>query len=223
MVDLNKLDSFFNEDSKQQSQKTSEPVLLKHSRFVKLAKLALPSIAAILIVLLLLFPSLRQDARDFKLDITRPKQGELEKLHVENTIFYITDKDNKVNNFVASNIDETAPGSKLVKLTKPEGILPVDKDRWINIKAPIGFFNQKNNLLELKEQVEMFYSEGMNVITSSAFFDFNNSKGYGNKPIKGQGFLGDLKAEGFEFSSKDDILIFKGHNDITIKEESFSK
>ena len=128
-----------------------------------------------------------------------------------------------MNNFVASNIDETSPGSKLIKLSKPEGILPLDKERWINIKAPIGFFNQTNNLLELKEQVEMFYSEGMNVITSSAFFDFNNSKGYGNKPIKGQGFLGDLEAEGFEFSTKDDILIFKGHNDITIKEESFSK
>ena len=223
MVDLNKLDSFFNEDSKQQSQKTSEPVLLKHSRFVKLAKLTLPSIAAVLIVLLLLFPSLRQDARDFKLDITRPKQGELEKLHVESTVFYITDKDNKVNNFVASKNAATPPRSKPVKLTKPVGKLPLAKERWINNKAPLGFFNQTNNLLELKEQVEMFYSEGMSIITSSAFFDFNAAKGYGKEPVKGQGFLGDLEADGFEFSTKDDILIFKGHNDITIKEESFSK
>ncbi len=223
MVDLKKIDTYFNADSKLSSSPAEQQPLLKHSRFVKMAKLALPSIAAVLIGLLLLFPSLRQDARDFKLDITRPKQGELEKLHVENTVFYVTDKDNKVNNFVASNIDETAPGSKLIKLTKPEGILPLDQDRWLSIKAPVGFFNQTTNLLELEEHVEMFYSEGMNVITSSAFFDFNNSKGYGNKPIKGQGFLGDLEAEGFEFSTKEDILIFKGHNDITIKEESFSK
>ena len=223
MVDLKKIDTYFNADSKLSSSPAEQQPLLKHSRFVKMAKLALPSIAAGLIGLLLLFPSLRQDARDFKLDITRPKQGELEKLHVENTVFYVTDKDNKVNNFVASNIDETAPGSKLIKLTKPEGILPLDQDRWLSIKAPAGFFNQTTNLLELEEHVEMFYSEGMNVITSSAFFDFNNSKGYGNKPIKGQGFLGDLEAEGFEFSTKEDILIFKGHNDITIKEESFSK
>ena len=223
MVDLKKIDTYFNADSKLSSSPAEQQPLLKHSRFVKMAKLALPSIAAVLIGLLLLFPSLRQDARDFKLDITRPKQGELEKLHVENTVFYVTDKGNKVNNFVASNIDETAPGSKLIKLTKPEGILPLDQDRWLSIKAPVGFFNQTTNLLELEEHVEMFYSEGMNVITSSAFFDFNNSKGYGNRPIKGQGFLGDLEAEGFEFSTKEDILIFKGHNDITIKEESFSK
>ena len=43
--------------------------------------------------------------------------------NVENTVFYITDKDNKVNNFLAQNIDETAPGSKIIKLTAPEGLI----------------------------------------------------------------------------------------------------
>lgn len=222
MLDLNKIDSYFKADS-EQPVSTVRPVLNRHSRFVRLAKLTLPSIAAILIALLLLFPSLKKDARDFKLDITRPKQGEMEKLHVENTVFYITDKNNKVNNFIASNIDETAPGSKLIKLTKPEGILPLDQGRWVNIKAPIGYFDQNKNLLELQKNVEMFYSEGMNVVTSSAFFDFNSSRGYGNKPVTGQGFMGDLQAEGFEYSAANDILIFTGHNDITVKEESLSK
>lgn len=222
MLDLEKLDSYFNADSEQPVHK-KRPLVSRYSRFVKLAKLALPGIAAVLIGLLLLFPSLKKDMRDFKLDITRPKQGELEKLHVENTVFYITDRDNKVNNFVASNIDETEPGSKLVKLTKPEGIMPLDENRWVNIKAPIGYFNQKTNLLELKEDVELFYSEGMNVNTSSAFFDFNTSRSYGRSPVIGQGFLGNLRAEGFEYSADADILTFTGHNDITIKEESFSK
>ncbi len=222
MIDLKKLDSYFNADS-QQPAPGNKTVLSRHSRFVRLAKLALPSIAAVLIGVLLLFPSLRKDSRDFKLDITRPKQGELEKLHVENTVFYITDKDNKVNNFIASNIDETEPGSKLIKLTRPEGILPQDKERWVSVKAPVGFFNQTNNLLELQEDVELFYSEGMTVTTTSAFFDFNNSRSYGRQPVKGQGFMGDFQAEGFEYSGSDDILTFTGHNDITIKEESFAK
>ena len=222
MLDLNKLDSYFRADS-EQPVSNARPALSRYSRFVRLAKLALPSIAAVLIALLLLFPSLKKDTRDFKLDITRPKKGEMEKLHVENTVFYITDKNNKVNNFIASNIDETAPGSKLIRLTKPEGILPLEQDRWVNIKAPVGYFNQNNNLLELQEHVEMFYSEGMNVVTSSAFFDFNASRGYGSKPVTGQGFMGDLQAEGFEYSARNDILTFTGHNDITIKEESFSK
>ena len=195
----------------------------RYSRFVKLAKLAFPSLAAALIGVLLIFPYLKNDTKDFRLDITRPKKGELEKLHVENTVFYITDKDNKVNNFIAQNIDETTPGSKIVKLTNPEGLLPLDNDRWVSIKAPLGFFNQKTNLLELQKNIELFYSEGMNITTSSAFFDFNKSRSYGKKAINGQGFLGDIQATGFEYSSTTDILIFNGPAHITIKEESLKK
>ena len=222
MLDLKKLDNYFNADSELPAHSSGAP-LNRHSRFVKLAKLALPSAAAVLVALLLFFPYLKKDTRDFRLDITRPKQGELEKLHIENTVFYITDKDNKVNNFVASNIDETAPGSKLIKLSSPEGIMPLDNGNWVNVKSPLGFYNQTNNLLELKDNVEIFYSEGMTVSTTSAFFDFNTSRSYGRRPVTGQGFLGELQAEGFEYSANNHILTFTGHNDITVKEESFAK
>ncbi|MBR6663421.1 MAG: LPS export ABC transporter periplasmic protein LptC [Alphaproteobacteria bacterium] len=221
MLDPHQLDNYFNTSS----QATSKNKLPEscYSRFVKLAKLALPSTAAVLVAVLLIFPSLKDNSKDFRLDITRPKKGELEKLHVENTVFYITDKDNKVNNFVAQNIDETSPGSKLVKLTKPEGIIPQDNQKWINIKAPLGFFNQNNNLLELQENIEIFYSEGMNISTTSAFFDFNKSHSYGQKPVIGQGFLGKIKATGFNYYSDNKILTFTGPAHITINEESIKK
>ena len=222
MLDLKNLDNYFNATSEQPSGKNKQE-LNQHSRFVKTAKVALPSLAAVLIAVLLVFPSLKKDTRDFSLDITRPKRGALEKLHVENTTFYITDKDNKVNNFVAQNIDEPAPGSKLVKLTKPEGLLPMDDNRWVNVKSPQGMFNQTNNLLELQQSVEMFYSEGMTITTEQAFFDFNASKGYGKSPVKGDGFMGSINSQGFEFLAKEHILIFTGHTNITIKEESLKK
>lgn len=220
MFDKDKIDSYFNDDSLTTSSSSEKNGYNRHTRYVRLAKLLLPSAAAVLIGVLLLFPSLKQDARDFKLDITRPRAGELEKLHVENTVFYITDKDNKVNNFTATHIDETEPGSKLIKLTQPEGLLPVNDTNWADIKAPIGYFNQNTNLLHLLEQVDLFYSEDMTVSTTEAFYDFTTGRGYGNKPVHAQGYFGDLKAQGFEFLSKEDILIFTGHNDIIVKEES---
>ncbi len=180
----------------------------------------MPSIAAVLIGALLVYPSLKTDPKDFKLDITRPKKGELEKLHVENTVLYVTDKNNRINNFVAQNIDETAPGSKLVKLTSPEGMLPVNDTDWANIKAPTGYFDQNKNTMTLTDNVEIFYSEGMSLQTPDATFDFNSSRGFGENGVTADGYFGNLKADGFEFSTQDDILIFNGHSDITIKEES---
>lgn len=220
-MDIRQLDKYF--DNNSTGQPSNRYVLSRYSRIVKLTKIAFPAIAALLIGMLVIYPSLQKDTKDFKLDITLPKKGELEKLHITNTTFYITDKNNKVSNFTASNIDETTPGSKIIKLTLPEGIIPQDNERWFTVKAPLGFFDQNNNLLELQQNVELFYNEGMNISTSSAFFDFNTRKGYGNDLVSGQGFLGDFKSQGFEINNKENILILNGRTEITIKEESFKQ
>ncbi len=107
-------------------------------------------IAAVLLGMLIIIPNLSQIDDTISLDITLPKKGELEKLHMENTDFYITDRNNKVNNFLARNIDETSPGSKLIKLTDPEGIIPSANGTWYNIKSPLGYYDQNKNTLKLE-------------------------------------------------------------------------
>lgn len=221
MFDHEKLDSFFDSEVEVNPKKEVGKET-KHSKMVRLTKLILPSIAAILLGFLIVFPSLKSDINEFKLDITRPKKGELEKLHVEDSIFYITDKDNKVNNFIADNIDETESGSKLIKLHNPEGIIPNQNQSWISLKAPTGYYNQTDNTLDLIEDVELFYSNGMAMKTTKMTFDFNASKAYGKEPVSGQGEIGDIQAEGFEFYSKTNLLVFTGKTNINIREESLN-
>ena len=130
MIDIDKIDALFNEDAKSADNAPTSSIQ-KHSRIVRRIKLLLPSIAAVLIGLLVIFPSIQKNNKEFFLDITRPKKGELEKLHIEKTVFNITDKDNKVHNFTADNIDETTPGSKVVKLTNPDGLMPLDEQSFM--------------------------------------------------------------------------------------------
>ena len=223
MVNYKKLDSFFDPEHTSGPNKEDVPNMNRHTQKVRLAKLLLPSIAASLIGLLIIFPNLKQSINDLSLDITKPRAGELEKLHVEKTVFYITDKDNNVHNFTATNIDETEAGSKLIKISEPEGTMPVNITAWINIKAPTGYFNQEDNTLLLDEDVEMFYSEGMNVATPEVTFNFKESRGYNNSPVIAEGFMGDLDAQGFEFFTETGVLIFKGKTNISIREESLKQ
>ena len=217
------LDFFFNNNSQLAEKPQNKSYVSKHSQYIRWTKLLLPSLAAILVGILLILPTLKDDSKSFTLDITKPKSGELEKLHVENSMFYITDKDNKVNNFTATNIDETKPGSKLLKLNKPEGLLPLDELSWMSVKSPIGYYNQTTNNLTLTDNAEVFYNEGMSFYSFDMIFDFKTGKIYSDKDVSADGHFGKLKAEGFEFSTKKDILIFKGHSDITISQESFEE
>ena len=142
-----------------------------HSRYVLLAKLLLPAVAAVLATTLLVWPTLKKDISEFKIDFDI-KKGDIEKLSVDKTTIYITDKNNRVNNLAAEKINEISAGSQTFSLTTPEAILPLSNDEWLSIKSPDGIFTQKNSLLQLKNTVELFYSRGLNIQTDQIFFDF---------------------------------------------------
>lgn len=218
MFDLQKIDSYFS--GEKNLRREDSGYLGRRAKIMRWVKLLLPSLAALLTGLLIVIPGLQNNIDDLAQDVTRPRKGELEKLHMENTVFYITDADNKVNNFNADNIDETEPGSKLIKLINPQGIIPGSDQNWINIQAPIGYFNQNTNILRLIEDVEIFYSNGITAHTTEMFFDFNASKAYGVKPVTTEGEMGDVEAEGFEYYNKQNLLIYTGKTHIKIREES---
>lgn len=217
LVDIKKIDEYFN--GEQELATPKESPLSHRAKIMRWIKIALPSMAALLIGLLIVMPGLQTESERLAIDVTRPKKGELEKLHMEQTSFYITDANNKVNNFNADNIDETEPGSKLLKLKNPSGILPNADNTWVNIQSPIGYYNQNTSLLRLLDGVELFYSNGATATSEEMFFDFKLSKAHSVKPTTVDGESGHIEAQGFEYYQDKDLLIFTGKTHITMPEE----
>lgn len=220
MLEPNEIDTYFNADASAAKAPVSK--IVRHTRKVMFAKLTLPGIAAILAVTLLLIPMFKKDIREFGLDFAIG-EGDIEKLNVDKTTIYVTDKNNRVNNFFAHNVKETSAGSKLYDLTSPEAIMPTSDKEWINIKSPKGLFNQKKSLLHLTQNIEAFYSQGMNIQTQEAFFDFKRSIAYSKTPVTGDGFLGKIDSQGFKFNADKNTLVFTGKTNMLIHEEAFTK
>ena len=218
MVDIKEIDSLFDEESRKQVKTPVRNDISEHTKRVRLAKLILPSFAAVLVALLLIFPSLQNNGKEFLLDVTLPKKGELEKLHVEQTVLNITDKKNRVNNFTADNIDETEPGSKLIKLTNPKGIIPTAKGPWYNIEAPIGYYDQNKQTLRLEQNVDVIYSDGMMGKTQAMTYDFKTETAVSTTPTHADGTFGSLDSQGFKFYNTKDLIIFTGKTHIVIDE-----
>ncbi len=219
MFDFKKLDIFFAENLKKENREKDKAVI-RRNRMLRAVKLLLPAVAAALAGLLVILPGLREREGEFQLRINKPKAGELEKLHMENTVFYITDKQNRVNNFIAETIDETEPGSKLIKLIRPEGLLPSSDNQWLSIKSPVGFYDQNKNLLWLDDNVKMVYSDGMTANTKTVYYDGNKAKAYGNTPVTSEGYFGNLQSEGFEYYKDRNVIIFTGNTKIIIHQDN---
>lgn len=208
MVDFHKIDAFFNGETA-----FEDKIPLKLSLRVKVlrwAKLLMPSLAAILIALLLLFPILKDNNVIESIDVTLPKKGELEKLHMEKTEFSITNKDNKISVFFADLVDETEPGSKLLKIINPEGSIPADENQFIHIDSDIGYYNQETQIIELQDNVVAMYDEGTTAETEYARYDFTSNYGSGNQAVHAYGNWGKLWAEGFEYYQDKELLVLIG-------------
>ncbi len=219
MLDPKEIDKYFQAPLPENKNTPAE--IARRTRMVSLAKLALPGLAAVLTITLLLFPTLQDDIRDFSLNFSVNK-GDIEKLNVEKTTVYLTDKKNRVNNFKAKQIKEVSPGAKLYDLVNPEAIIPLE-NKWISIQAPFGIFNQDKSLLQLQQNIEMFYSDGMSLQTSELFYDFKQYFGYTDKPVTGNGFLGEIQSSGAKVYGNKNILKFSGRTHIVINEDSLKK
>lgn len=218
MFDSKKIDDFFI-PNKATATKVKHSVSLRN-RIMKFTKLALPSLAALLIGFLIVYPQLKKDINDIAIGAIVPHKGELEKFHMENGVFHITDYKNIVNNFHADTLDETEAGSKIIKMINPIGTLPTSNNDEVKIKSPIGYFNKNNNLLTLSNGVNINYSAGIITDTEEMFVDFNSGKAYGVKPVTTKSETAEINAQGFEYYKDKNILIYTGKSHVSINSEN---
>lgn len=222
MFDLKQLDYIFNHNGFKNDLNAGDMRLQKQKKLVRLLKISLPAFAAALIGLLAVLPALQERADLFKSSI-KPSRQELEKLHIENTQLYMTDKKNRVNSFRADTVDETKPKSQILKITNPKGRLLLNSSKWVDIKSPLGFYDQNKKFVDMKNNVDIVYSDGMKAKTKQMFYDANAAKIYANTPISAWGKYGDLKAEKFVYLIDDELLTFFGKTNIDAKEEAFGE
>ena len=151
MFDSRKIDSFFDGDKPFENMPTDgKAPMSKGLRFVKLG---FPCLAALLLGLMVVVPSVKKNV-DLQDRTTFPRKEELEKLHMEDTVFHFTDGNNRVSEVIAENIDETEPGSNKVKIMHPKGYITTANGK-VNIISETGFFNQKENILDLQDNVRV--------------------------------------------------------------------
>ncbi len=210
MFDKNNLDDFFNQLSKEKRNKRSVSEKLR---------LILPVVAIVLLAMLVLIPSIREDVKTFAFEITKPQDGELEKLMVENLNFYITDENNSVHNFKATHIEEVDIKNKITKIENIDGIYNNNDKKWFDIKTDVGYMHQRKSLLKMPNIVDMFYSDGFEMSGVNVISDFNKNIIYSKSAVVGDGFLGKIAADGFEVDLKTGVVTFVGNVKIVKSEE----
>jgi lipopolysaccharide export system protein LptC len=189
----------------------------RYSRFVGMMKLVLPSLAALLLGLVAVWPKLTAHDDRFQIGFANLSPNSVENLSMVNARFFGLNRRNQPFTLTADVATEDEPGSGLIVLDQPKADFLTPGGKGVYIESRRGFYNQKTQLLDLEGEVNLFHEEGYEMHTEKARVDLKTSTAEGNVPVKGQGPQGLIDGQGFRILDKGAQVVVTGRSSMNLK------
>jgi len=189
--------------------------------FVGFLKLALPTVAVVLVGLVLMWPQLKGAEENLRKSVIGSlKLDEIENLQMVQARYIGTDEQNRPYVLTAAAARQMSSGSDLIALESPRGQMSLQDGNQVGLVAQAGAYYQKAQMLDLFGQVTMTRSDGYVVETEEARVNLKTGSAEGNKTVVGHGPAGTLRSDGFRILDKGDTVMFTGKARLVINAES---
>ncbi|MBX9634166.1 MAG: LPS export ABC transporter periplasmic protein LptC [Magnetospirillum sp.] len=193
------------------------PAHRRYSRFVGMLKVVLPALAVVLLGLVVAWPRLTANDDRFQLGFSALSPGSVESLSMINARFFGINARNQPFTITADVATEDDPGTGIIVLDQPKADFMTLKGSGVYIEARRGFYYQKQQLLDLEGEVNMFHDEGYELHTEKARLDLKRSTAEGNVPVTGQGPQGRIDGRGFRILEKGAQIVVMGKSSLNLK------
>ena len=168
-----------------------------YSLFVGFMKVVLPALAVALIILVIAWPQIAPDERQFTVGIADISPQQAENLSMLNARFTGVDRQNQPFNVTADMATQKQADDDMIELQMPKADITLDNGDWLSLEARLGHYERSTEILDLEGAVQLFRDDGLELHTESARVELNGNNAEGFEPIKGQGPFGTLSGEGF--------------------------
>jgi lipopolysaccharide export system protein LptC len=182
----------------------------RRSRIVGYLKLAFPAAAVGLTLLILTWPRLMPDDKNFRLGSARISKEDAEALRLEKARIVGIDQERRPYVITADDATQVNGAATDVNLDAPKADITLSNGAWVQLSAKAGVFRRDNNQLELNGDVSLFHDSGTEFHTATAHIDLKSGDAHGSDAIQGQGPQGDIAGEGFEIVDHGARILFTG-------------
>lgn len=182
----------------------------QYSRFVGYMKVLLPSVAGVLLLLIVVLPQFRQQDDRFRIGMNLLEESTADTLNMTNARYYGTDEKGQPYSVTAANVRERPDDDPAVDLTAPQADISLADGSWLSISARTGVYDRDQQKLNLDGNVALYQDQGNEFHTSSAHIDLEKGEASGNEPVVTQGPFGSLSAAGFSMSETGKVIYFVG-------------
>lgn len=187
-----------------------------YTRYVQMMKLLLPLVAVILLIMIIIWPHLHGESRQFSIGFSNIEISDAKDPSMINARYVGTDNDNQPFAITADIAKKTDDITQSILLELPKADLTLQDGSWVVLTAQTGLYDRPTQYLELEGDVNVFHDSGYEMHTESAAIDLANGSAQGYSEVIGQGPFGQINAEGFRLIDKGRTIVFTGKTSATL-------
>lgn len=187
-----------------------------YSGFVRTMKFTLPTIALLLIILIVAWPHLNVSDARFRLGFADMTIRVAEDPSMINPRYVGSDKDDQPYSVTADIARKLAENAENIVLEAPKADILLEDQTWLVLSASQGVYERAGESLDLTGNVILYHDSGYEFLTEKAKIDLEKSAAEGNEPIRGQGPFGNINAEGFRLIDRGNTIFFTGKSKLVI-------
>ncbi len=197
----------------------------QYSRFVALMKIALPSAAGFLLLLVVLLPQLRRDADRYRIDTEiSDAPSDDNNLSMTNARYFGTDDEGQPYSVLANGVRQRPENQETIELNGPSAEISLKDGKFLSAKANAGLYNREDKKLDLSGNVDVGEENGYRFKTNSALVNLDEGTATGKEPVTGEGPLGTMEAqEGFNLLDRGRNVHFNGKSRLVLNSKAAVK
>jgi lipopolysaccharide export system protein LptC len=189
----------------------------RYSRFVSLAKIALPLIALALVMVLVAWPQAQSEDPTFQVSLAALPEGDAGDAAMTRARFVGTDAKDQVFVITAERAVPNAINPERIRLETLQADLTLNSGAWVSMLSVTGLYDRTQQSLTLLDGVDFFADNGFALHTASALIDLADGTAQGSEAVRAQGPMGELDADSFRMVREGQRLFFKGNVRMTLQ------
>ncbi len=189
----------------------------RYSRFVRIMKVLLPALAAVLLALVVVWPRLRFDDTRFRIGFAQMSPQSVQTLSMLNARYLGLDQNNHPYSVTSDRATQEDAQPDIVDLIQPKADFVAKDGSTIFVEGDRGYYHQKAQLLDLVGTVNLYHEKGYELHTERAEINLADSSAHGEVPVHGQGPQGLLAGQGFKIAGKGADMLLTGTSTLTMQ------
>lgn len=192
-------------------QRRARPAPARYSRFVGMMKIALPSAAAALLGLVVIWPKVAPRDSVFRHAFANFNIKAIDTQSMQNPHYYGTDNQNVPFSVTANYATQVDVQNNVLSLDVPVADFTRKDGTGVILNADSGLFRQKDEILDLLGHVDLYMDNGFEMHSNSARLFVKTGDAAGDDPVHAQNPGGVIDGEGFRMQDRGHAISFTGH------------